>query len=134
MRILLADDQAEVRASLRLLLEASNEHAGWTIVGETTNARDLLAQARALEPDVVLLDWELPSPGAADALPVPTAPFVVLAALRVICPAAKLVALSARPEARAEAQRAGVDAFVTKGEGAALVLAALRNIYCDPGD
>lgn len=126
MRILLAGGQPEARASLRLLLEATGGDAGWAVAGEAAAGQDVLAQAQALEPDVVLLDWELPGTGRADGSPASSTPALLLAALRAVCPAVKVVALSVRPEASAEAQRAGADAFVGKGEGAGLVLDALR--------
>ena len=63
MRILLVDDQSEIRSALRLLLE---QEQGMTVVGEVAKAEDLLAQVEATRPDVALLDWELPGLQTAD--------------------------------------------------------------------
>jgi DNA-binding NarL/FixJ family response regulator len=112
MHVLLADDQAEVRSALRFLLE---QEPGMHVVGEAAEARDVLAQDAATQPDLVLLDWELPGPPAADLLP----------ALRFRCHRTIVIALSGRPEARQEALDAGVDAFVSKGEPPDRLLAAL---------
>jgi DNA-binding NarL/FixJ family response regulator len=56
LRILIADDHAAVRRSLRSLLES---HPNWT-VSEASNGREAVEQRRRLEPDVVLLDMTMP--------------------------------------------------------------------------
>ena len=57
-RIILADDDLNVRSALKLLLE--NE-AGLDVVGEAENAQDLIRQAEVCCPEIILLDWELPT-------------------------------------------------------------------------
>lgn len=57
LRILIADDHAAVRRSIRLLLES---HPAWKVCGEATNGREAVEQARQLRPDVVLLDMTMP--------------------------------------------------------------------------
>jgi DNA-binding NarL/FixJ family response regulator len=113
MRILLADDQAQVLSALRLLLEQETE---LDVIGETGRAQDLLVQAEIAQPDLVLLDWELPGSLAAD----------LLSALRARCVQVKVVALSGRPEARLEALAAGIDAFVSKGDPPEYLLTAVH--------
>jgi len=56
LRILIADDHAAVRRSLRSLLES---HPSWT-VSEAANGREAVEQRRRLDPDVVLLDMTMP--------------------------------------------------------------------------
>jgi DNA-binding NarL/FixJ family response regulator len=56
LRILLADDHAMVRRSLRSLLES---HPGWT-VSEAANGREAVEQRRQFAPDIVLLDVTMP--------------------------------------------------------------------------
>jgi DNA-binding NarL/FixJ family response regulator len=112
MHVLLADDQAEVRSALRFLLE---QEPRMDVVGEAAEAQGILGQAAAMQPDLVLLDWELPGLPAADIVP----------ALRSRCLHAKVIALSGRPEARQEALAAGVDAFVSKAEPPERLLATL---------
>jgi DNA-binding NarL/FixJ family response regulator len=111
MHILLADNQVEVRSALRFLLE---QEPGMWVVGEAAEAEALLAQEAAVQPDLVLLDWELPGSQTTD----------LLAALRVRRRTI-VIALSGRPEARQEALNAGVDAFVSKGEPPDRLLATL---------
>lgn len=113
MRILLADDQPNVRFALRVLLE---REPGLTIVGEASDGADLLEHAATTLPDVVLLGWELPGLRATDAL----------ALLRRIRPGVLVIALSGRVEARLEALSAGADAFVSKGDPPERLLATIR--------
>jgi len=114
MHVLLADDQAKVRSALRLVLE---QQPGVSILGEAVDATGLLDWVRAVCPDVVLLDWELPGLKADSLLPT----------LRQLCPHLKVIALSGRPEARQAALAAGADAFVSKGDPPEQLLAAVRD-------
>lgn len=113
MRILLADDQPKIRFALRLLLERQPE---LDVVGEAAEAATLLTQLETTQPDIVLLDWELPGLSAIGGLP----------ALRAVCPQLVVIALSGRLEARQAALAAGADAFVGKSESPSQLLAILR--------
>jgi DNA-binding NarL/FixJ family response regulator len=119
MRILLADNQAKVRFALRVLLE---RQADFHIVGEATDADDLLDMAKADCPDVVLLAWELPGMPAAQ----------LIAALRATCPDLVVIALSGRLEARQAALCAEADAFVSKGEPPERLLRTVSACTCSP--
>jgi DNA-binding NarL/FixJ family response regulator len=55
--VLLADDQAMVRAGFRMILESDPDIA---VVGEAANGEQALASARRLRPDVVLMDIQMP--------------------------------------------------------------------------
>ncbi len=57
IRILIADDHGVVRAGLRALL---NVESDIEVVGEAENGMQVLALARSLQPDVVLLDISMP--------------------------------------------------------------------------
>jgi DNA-binding NarL/FixJ family response regulator len=56
MRIVIADDHALFRESLRTLLEAR----GHTVVGEAANGEQAVVRARTLKPDLVLMDLAMP--------------------------------------------------------------------------
>jgi DNA-binding NarL/FixJ family response regulator len=112
MRVLIADDEIQVRSALRLHLE---EGAGATVVGEADNSDDLLAKVEASRPDLLLLDWELPPSGGC----------AVLRALQAAWPELVVFVLSGRPEVRSEALAAGATAFVSKGDSPEHLLAAI---------
>ena len=57
LRILIADDHAAVRKSIRAVVES---HPGWALCAEATNGREAVEQSRRLKPDVVLLDMAMP--------------------------------------------------------------------------
>lgn len=57
IRILIADDSVLYRDCLRDMLE---EDFGFQVVGEAGDGRQALDMARALRPDVVLMDMHLP--------------------------------------------------------------------------
>ena len=57
MSVLIADDQALVRAGFRAILEAQ---PGITVIGEAHDGRDALHLARHRRPDVVLMDIQMP--------------------------------------------------------------------------
>src|SRR5690349_11819381 len=57
IRVLLADDQALVRAGFRALLNAEDDI---TVIGEVADCAEAVAVARAEKPDVVLMDIRMP--------------------------------------------------------------------------
>jgi DNA-binding NarL/FixJ family response regulator len=56
-RVLIADDQALVRAGFRKLLEAAPDIE---VVGEAADGREAIDLARRLRPTVVLMDIRMP--------------------------------------------------------------------------
>jgi DNA-binding NarL/FixJ family response regulator len=57
IRVLVADDQALVRAGFRAILEAQED---LEVVGEAADGGDAVTIARAVRPDVVLMDVRMP--------------------------------------------------------------------------
>jgi DNA-binding NarL/FixJ family response regulator len=79
IRVVLADDQAVVRAGFRTILEAE---ADISVAGEAADGQTAVAEARRLRPDLVLMDVRMPGtdgiaaterlagPGVKDPVPV----------------------------------------------------------------
>ncbi len=116
MRILIADDQPEVRSAVRLIL---GQEPYVNIVGEAGDILGVLELVARQHPDLVLLDWELTGRQSA----------LALRDIRKAHPDAMVVALSGRPEARPKALAAGVNAFVSKGEPPERLLETLARCY-----
>jgi DNA-binding NarL/FixJ family response regulator len=117
--VLLADDQANVRNALRLLLE---QEPDVEIIGEAADASGLLLLVTQKPADVLLLDWELPG--------LPSR--YLLRLLRDERPSLHIIAMSSRPEAQQAAAEAGVAAFLSKGAPPEVVLAALGHLQTGP--
>jgi DNA-binding NarL/FixJ family response regulator len=115
---MLADDQAWLRSAVRLLLE---QEPDVTIVGEVGDVETLLATSQELEPDLLLLDWELPG------LIGTGRGHLLVSGLRDVTPCLKIVVLSGRPEAYQRAMDAGANAFVSKSDPPEVLLAALQH-------
>ena len=127
MRILLADDQPKVRFALRVLLE--RQPGLKVVVDEAADAEDLLAQAEAACPDLVLLAWELPGLEAIG--PSATPGKGLLSALREACPGLSVIVLCVRREMRQAALDAGADAFVCKCDPPERLLTAITDCCRD---
>lgn len=109
IKIVLADDDTRLRSALRLRLEHEPD---MRVVGEASNVGPLLSQVEAKLPDILLVDWELPAlrrMGAGQQL---------VRTLRYWFPQLVIIALSTSPDAKAQAQAACVDAFVSKAQPA----------------
>ena len=65
IRVLLADDHAMFRQGVKEMLTTDEEIE---VVGEAENGREAVALAARLEPDVVLLDVEMPVMGARESM------------------------------------------------------------------
>ena len=117
IRVLIVDDHAVVRSGLRLLLEAEEDLEP---VGEAGNARDAVFQARALQPDVILLDIVMPEQTGLDVLP----------QLKHENPDAQVLVLSMQDEPRyvREAFAAGASGYVLKEAADTEVVAAVREV------
>ncbi len=60
IRVLIADDHAIVREGVRALLKLSDDIE---VVGEAANGLEAIEAARALSPDVILMDIAMPGLG-----------------------------------------------------------------------
>jgi DNA-binding NarL/FixJ family response regulator len=117
IRILLVDDQPQVRQGLRMSLGVE---ADFEILGEASNGRDAIALAQALQPDVVVMDVTMPGMDGLRAT----------GELASSCPCCAVVILSLRDDAATQAQAyaAGAAAFVSKRESPDALVRAIRGV------
>jgi YesN/AraC family two-component response regulator len=64
IRILIVDDRAQVRQGLRTILQLSE---GFEVIGEACNGLEAIRAAELLQPEVVLMDLEMPVLGGLEA-------------------------------------------------------------------
>jgi DNA-binding NarL/FixJ family response regulator len=116
VRVVLADDVADIRDLMRMLLERS----GFEVVGEAADGDEAVTTARRTQPDLVVLDLAMPSMDGLQALP----------RIREEAPDAKIVVLSGfqADQMSDEARRSGAHAYVEKGTSASDILAVLRDV------
>ncbi|GAA1152684.1 DNA-binding NarL/FixJ family response regulator [Kitasatospora gansuensis] len=114
--ILLVDDEELVRAGLRAVLEAQGD---LRVVGEAADGAEAMTLARALKPDVVLMDVRMPE---VDGL---TATKAILAA-SADPPKILVVTTFENDDYVYEALRAGADGFLLKRSRPAEIAHAVR--------
>lgn len=117
MKIMLADDLDILRSALRYWLE---QNSSFQIVAEVGEAKALLPQVLAHQPDILLLDWELRG------LQHDQQDRLLVRALHAALPHLRIIAMSAQPEAQTQALAAGADAFVSKAEPPENLMQRLR--------
>lgn len=103
-RVLIVDDADDIRMLLRLKLA---KHGVYDVVGEASDGFDAVEKARALQPDLVLLDMAMPRMDGLQALPL----------IREAVPNVRVIVLSGfnRATLEQEAMAAGADRYVVKG-------------------
>jgi len=116
MKIILADDLSEVRSGLRILLE---HEITIDKVDEAADLESLITKVKEGGHDLILLDWELDKENVPGIIPV----------IKMLSPNTGIIALSSHPEALKSAMKAGVDAFVSKGEHPEKLLKAINNMF-----
>jgi DNA-binding NarL/FixJ family response regulator len=121
-RILIVDDAPAVRESLGWLLL---DQPGFAVVGDAADGSEALRQALRLNPDLVILDIEMPD----------TDGFVVTRQLKALPRPPLVVLLSIHSDdlSKQRGAQAGCDAFVEKGMGWPNLLAVLRDVL-KPGE
>jgi len=116
IKLLVVDDVPSVRRGLRMRLSLESD---LQVVGEAGSGEEALAVVRELEPDVILMDIEMPG---IDGL-------VATSAMRSVAPQSAVVTLSLHDDAasREKALAAGATAFVGKHEASEALLLAIRD-------
>lgn len=117
MRLLLVDDHALFREGLTSLLSYQDD---LTVVGEAENAESALAQARALRPDIVLMDVELPGEDGVSAT----------RRLKLEMPDITVVMLTVRDDSQTlfDAMKAGAQGYLVKNLRSQELVEQLRGL------
>ncbi len=115
IRILVADDHPVVREGLIAMLSTQ---ADFEIVGEAAHGEEVVQKAKALRPDVVLLDLEMPKMDGVEAL----------RQLRETAPEVRALVFTVfdTDERIVEAVRAGAQGYLLKGAPRSEVFKAIR--------
>jgi DNA-binding NarL/FixJ family response regulator len=115
IRVLLADDHPLVRAGIRSVLTTEKDIV---LVGEAVDGDQVQRLCQELEPEVLLLDLNMPGPS----------PFATVAYLRQHCPAVKVLVLTAYDDDAyvRGLTTAGVAGYVLKDEVPETVVRAIR--------
>ncbi len=118
IRVLVADDHPVVRAGVLSLIESQRD---MTVVGEAMDGRDALAKAKALRPDVVLLDISMPGLSGLE----------VTRLLKESLPSARIVILSMHEKEVYVQQvlRSGALGYLLKGSDPANIPKAIRTAH-----
>ena len=103
VRVLIADDHAEFRATIKSLLVS---HPGIEVVGEASDGEQAILKAREIEPDLVLMDVKMPHVNGLSATRTLKRE---MPALKVI-----IITLYGDQEYREAAKDSGADGFLTK--------------------
>jgi DNA-binding NarL/FixJ family response regulator len=119
IRVLLADDQALLRATFRILIDANPD---MEVIGEAADGAEAVELARAHRPDIVLMDIRMPG---TDGLAATTAlcSDPDLAATRVL-----ILTTFDTEEYVAQALRAGASGFLGKDVSADALLDGIRTV------
>ncbi len=123
IRVLLADDHTMFRQGLKEMLQTDESIE---VVGEAENGEEAVALARRLNPDVVILDIEMPVVGAREALP----------RLTGLSPAPRVVIVSMYDDPRLvrELLELGASGYLVKNASLEELLTAVRAVAEGPAE
>ncbi|RIQ20439.1 response regulator [Jiangella rhizosphaerae] len=119
IRVLLVDDQPLLRTGFRMILEAESDIA---VVGESGDGEQAVADARALQPDVVLMDIRMPRVDGVQATR------QITGAARETAPRVLVLTTFDLDEYVVEALRAGASGFLLKDVPAEDLVTAIRTV------
>ena len=119
IRVLLADDQALLRATFRLLIDAA---PGFEVAGEAATGVEAIQHARSDRADVIVMDIRMPGMDGIEATRRITADHS-LAGVKVL-----ILTTFETEELIVEALRAGASGFLGKGVEPAVLLDGIRTV------
>lgn len=118
IRILTVDDHPVVRNGIAGLIA---DQPDMTVIGEASNGREGIQQFRALKPDVILMDLQMPELGGIDAI----------IAIRDECPTARIIVLTTYTGdvQVTRALKAGAQGYLLKNSLHKELLEAIRKVH-----
>jgi DNA-binding NarL/FixJ family response regulator len=121
IRLLICEDQTLMREGLKTILELDSGAPPFEIVGEAANGEEAVLQARALTPDVVLMDIQMPKQNGVQAT----------AAITTSLPATRVIILTTfdNEDYVFEAIKAGAMGYLLKDTPATELAATIRRIH-----
>jgi DNA-binding NarL/FixJ family response regulator len=118
IRIILAEDQAIFRTALANYLNSQFE---FEVIGQAANGKDLLAEAKRLQPDVILMDLKMPVMNGYEALSAIKNRFEDL---KVI-----IFSMVDSVESMFDLQQKGANGFVSKHDDMLVLSSAIKEVY-----
>ena len=117
VRVMIADDHSVLREGLRMLIDAQHD---MTVVGEATNGDEVIGQALATRPNVVLLDITMPGATGLEVIP----------RLRAEVPDTRILVLTMHddPAYYQQALSGGAHGYVLKRATSAELVGAIRAV------
>lgn len=118
VRILVVDDHPVLRAGVVAMIA---NHADMAVVGEAGDGAEALDRFRALRPDVVVMDLQMPGTNGIDAT----------LAIRAEAPSAKILVLTtfAGDTQAVRALRAGASGYLLKNSIRTQIVDAIRDVH-----
>jgi len=115
--LLLVDDHALVREGIRSSLQ---RYPAISVVGEAANGKEAVQKCRKLDPDVVLMDVNMPEMSGLEATPL----------IREMCPKVKIIALTVHDNKEYVLQilKRGAHGYVLKDTSPAELVRAIESV------
>jgi DNA-binding NarL/FixJ family response regulator len=120
-RILIVDDHASVRDGIRAFLENKTD---FTVCGDADDGVTAIEQARALKPDLIIMDLAMPRLSGVEASSI----------LKSNFPGVKIVAFTMYADelGKAIASASHIDAVLSKSSGLAVLAETIRKLLDVP--
>ncbi len=117
IRILIADDHRVVREGLAAILKSRSD---MDVVGEATTGLEVIEKAKALKPDVILMDISMPQMNGVEAT----------RTIRKICPEIGIVVLTMHDDDATifDLVRTGVHGYLLKDADSSEIIKAIQSI------
>ena len=118
--VLICDDNEAMRSLLGVIVGMSPK---LRVIGQAADGNDVVAQAKRLRPDVIVLDLAMPVRSGLEALP----------ELRQVAPAARVVVYSGFADgiAAEEVIALGAAAYLEKGAPPETIVATIEGVLAD---